>query len=141
MSKSIVKNIEKPPREDAEMHESLSHYSVNGYEHRNFSKTHPRHRLFAKWYDRYMIIVAILASIFVYLQASLIMYNKSSENVSMPSYILLLIVALSWMIYGILWTDWIISLSGIVASIGAIIALVATISYRPSSTPGAFTLL
>lgn len=128
-------------KEDPDIHESLSHHSMSSYNNRNLSKTHPRHRLFAKFYDRYMIIIAILASIFVYLQASLIIQNKSSENVSMPSYIILLIVSLSWMVYGILWTDWVIALSGIVASIGSIIALVATVSYRPTSTPGAFTLL
>jgi len=124
-----------------EIHDALSHHSTTHPESQNFSKIHPRHKVFAKWYDRYMILVAVIASIFVYLQASLIIYNKSSENVSMPSYILLLVVSLSWMIYGILWTDWIIALTGIVASVGSIIALVATISYRPTSTPGAFTLL
>jgi uncharacterized protein with PQ loop repeat len=88
-----------------------------------------------------MILIALLASTFVYLQASLIIQNKSSENVSMPSYIILVIVSLSWLLYGILWTNWVIALSGIVSSVGSIMALIATISYRPSATPGAFTML
>jgi uncharacterized protein with PQ loop repeat len=102
-------------------------------------KVHPRHRTFAKIFDTYMILIAILASIFVYLQAATIIQNKSSENTSLPSYIILVIVTLSFMAYGILWTDWIITLSGTVASVGSIIALVATVSYRPSSNPGPFT--
>jgi uncharacterized protein with PQ loop repeat len=124
-----------------ELHESLSHYSSAPQDNRYFAKIHPRHKVFAKWYDRYMVIVACLASIFVYLQGSLIIQNKSSENVSLPSYIILLIVALSILVYGILWIDWLIALLAIVMSIGTIIALVATVSYRPTSTPGAFTLL
>lgn len=115
--------------------EALSHHTMLDHVP---SRIHPRHRWFAKWYDRYMILVAIFGSVFVYLQAGTIIENKSSENVSMPSYILFLIVSLSWMAYGILWTDWISALSGVVSSIGAIFALVATLSYRPSSNPGPF---
>lgn len=118
----------------------LSHISPEPNERLKLT-VHPNHRLFSKWYDRYMMLIAVFGSIFVYLQASVIIQNKSSENVSMPSYILFLIVSLSWMVYGILWTDWIVVISGMIASIGAIVALVATLSYRPSSGPGAFTTL
>ena len=102
-------------------------------------RVHPKHQSFAKWYERYMILIALLGSIFVYLQAGVIIKNKSSENVSMPSYIIYLIVSLSWMAYGILWTDWVHTFSGLIASIGAIIALISTASYRPTKNPGPFT--
>jgi len=122
-------------------HDALSHHASVKDTGRMELRIHPRHRTFAKWFDRYMVLVAVFGSVFVYLQAAVIIQNKSSENVSMPSYILFLIVALSWMAYGILWTDWVVALSGVVASIGAILALVATVSYRPSSNPGPFTAM
>lgn len=101
----------------------------------------PRHRRIASWFDRYMVLVAAMVCVAVFLQASLITQNKSSENVSMPAYILLVIASLSWMCYGILWTDWLVSLSGLILSAGSIFALVATVSYRPGTTPGAFSTL
>lgn len=116
----------------------VSHFSKTLFGQGRQLHIHPTHRKFAKWFDRYMLVVAVFGSLFVYLQAAVIIQNKSSENVSMPSYIIFLIVALSFMAYGILWTDWVVSLSGLIASVGAIIALVATISYRPVSTPGPF---
>ena len=102
---------------------------------------HPKHREFARWYDRYMVLVQIMACVVVYLQASLILSNKSSENISLAAFILLLIVCLSWMAYGMLWTDMTVSLTGMTATIGAVIALVAIVSYRPTNTPGAFSTM
>lgn len=93
------------------------------------------------WFDRYMVLVAVMVCVAIFLQASLITHNKSSENVSMPAYILLVIASLSWMCYGILWTDWVVSTSGLFLSAGSIFALVATVSYRPGTTPGAFSTL
>jgi len=120
-------------------HESLSHFSPSSDANRSFLKLHPRHKVFAIWYDRYMIFIALLAASFVYVQAAVILSNQSSENVSLPSYIILLIVSLSILLYAVLWTDWVLAISGIVSSVGCIIALVSTISYRPVSAGGAFT--
>ena len=100
--------------------------------------THARHAQLSKLYDYYMIVVAIAASTIIYFQAGLILQNKSSENVSIPSYIILTIVSLSFVVYGVLWTDWLIIVAGIIATVGAILALVAAMSYRPSTTPGPF---
>jgi len=128
--------------ETRNLYESLSH-STNTVKTNDRTKmsVNAKHRTFSKYYDRYMILIAVFGSIFVYLQAATILVNKSSENVSMASYILFLIVSLSWMLYGILWLDWLVIVSGIVSSIGAITALVATISYRPSSNPGPFVTI
>lgn len=129
-------------------HSALSHHpssfsagSLSEFDGGSRFKIHPHHRWLAKWFDRYMMVAALLASAVVYLQAAVIIQNKSSENVSMPSYIIWLIVSLSWMAYGILRTDWVISLSGVVASVGSVMALVATASYKPSTNPGPFTVI
>lgn len=91
--------------------------------------------------DRIMILVAVMVCVGIFLQASLIVHNKSSENVSMPSYILFLISSLVWMFYGMYLHHLTISLSGLVLSTGSIFALVASVSYRPGTTPGAFSTL
>jgi len=119
--------------------QGLVHHSSSGWHPGRLElHVHPEHKTFAKWYDRYMIFVALFGAIFIYLQAITILKNKSSENVSLPSHIVFLIVSLSWMAYGILWADWVVAVSGMIASIGAIFALVATIAYRPTHHPGAF---
>ncbi len=121
-------------------HSALSHYAHSVDVHNSFFRSHPSHKYFAAWYDKYMVLVALLASTIVYLQASIMISNKSSENISMPSYILLLIVSLSVLIYGILWTDWVLCFSGVVSCVGSIIALVASLAYRPVSTSGPFAI-
>lgn len=101
----------------------------------------PRHHSLAVWMDRAMVVAGLLVCVAIFLQASLITANKSSENVSMPSYILLVIASLLWMCYGILWNDGLVALSGVVFSAGTIFALVASVSYMPHRTAGAFSTL
>jgi uncharacterized protein with PQ loop repeat len=99
------------------------------------------HARITKRYEQYMVFIAVLGSLIIYFQAGVVIHNKSSENVSLVSYILLLIVALSAAVYGIIKFNWVIILSGLVTVIGSILALVSTVSYRPSSNSGPFTML
>ena len=131
--------MNKENMENDELHDSLSHYTAKDTTF-SWSHLHPRHGVFAKWYDRYMILVALLASTVVYLQGAMILQNKSSENASLPSFIILIIVSLSVLVYSILWTDWVLALAGVVSTIGSIIATVACVSYRPVTDAGAFSL-
>ena len=125
---------------DDHTHDALAHSTKNVEIGRLFSKMHPRHQHFARWYDRWMILIALSASIVVYLQAGVILSNKNSENVSLPSFIVLLIVSLSTLVYGVLWADSLLAGCGIIASVGSILALVVTISYRPLAGSGAFAI-
>ena len=90
-------------------------------------------------YERYMWFVSIVGPICFYLQAALILSNRSSENVSLPATILLLIIMVSWLGYGILWQSHVIVFSAVLCLLGVILILVATLSFRPLSTPGPFT--
>jgi protein-S-isoprenylcysteine O-methyltransferase Ste14 len=67
------------------------------------STKHPRNQRLAVWLDRAMVLVAVTVCVAIFLQASLIVNNKSSENVSMPSYILLVIASLIWMCLYLTW--------------------------------------
>jgi uncharacterized protein with PQ loop repeat len=97
---------------------------------------HPKNRKFMHKFEMWMVAIAIFGPIFIYLQASTIIQNKSSENVSLPSFVVFLIVQLHWFVYSISWNDWIHALSAMIGVIGSVVAIGATIHFRPSSTPG-----
>jgi len=82
----------------------------------------------------------LLSPTFVYLQGSTIIHNQSSENVSLPSYVILVILSLAGILYGLIQKNKILIFTGILLFIGSFMTLVATVSYRPSgaSNPGAF---
>lgn len=98
----------------------------------------PIDRTLAHYYDRYMVLVALAASVIVYLQAGMIQNNRSSENVSLASFILFLIVGLSVLVYGMIWSHPVLSLAGLLTTVGATWAVVVTASFRPSANHGAF---
>lgn len=85
-----------------------------------------------------MLLIAIVGPIVIYLQAAMIIQNGSSENISLPAIILLLIVSASILLYGLLWSSTIISISGLELTVGSIVCLVAITSYKSTTTPGAF---
>lgn len=93
---------------------------------------------FKRMYEGYMVVVALCGSLFIYLQGALVLKNQSSDNISIPAMILFTLVSISWCLYGLIKKDWIISLSGVIATIGGLFATGATIAYRPNYHPGAF---
>lgn len=101
-------------------------------------RLHPKHRVLAHYYHYYMMLMALLLSVAVFLQGATILQSQSAENTSLPAYILLTIVALSWLAYGVLWSDTFVTFSGAVFVVASVLALVATVSYRPGLPPGAF---
>lgn len=127
-------------REHDPLHNSLSHQPAKPAAPVNF-KLHPHYRQFSAWFDKYLYVVLLLGVVFIYLQGALIIQNKSSENISIPSFIILLIITLTILMYGILWTDWFISIIGVVSTSGSVMSLVAATSYRHSSIPGPFSSL
>jgi uncharacterized protein with PQ loop repeat len=93
------------------------------------------------WFERAMTLAILSMIVALFLQASLMAHNKSSDNSSLPSYILFVIASLIWMAFGMFSSDMFIALSGMFMTIGAIFALVACVSYRPGTTPGAFSTM
>ena len=104
------------------------------------SRRHPIHRRLAYYYDKYMVCITLMASIIVYLQAAVIQSNQSSENVSLASFILWLIVSTSVLLYGVIWDRPLLITSSLIATVGSVWAIVTTISYRPAAGHGAFAL-
>lgn len=122
------------------LHQSLTHQPVQQSSLVNF-RIHPNYRSLSVWFDRYMRVIILLCVVFIYLQGATIVHNKSSENVSIPSFIILVIITLSTLMYGIVWTDGFISFVGVLSTTGAIMSLVAATSYRPSTNPGPFSVV
>ena len=100
-----------------------------------------RFQRFALCYDFYMLFVVCLLPTFVFLQGSTILKNKSAENVSYPSYVILLIVSFSFFVYGIIWKERIIMLISALMIAGSIFTLVLSISFHPQTHSGAFITL
>lgn len=120
-------------------HQGLSVHAVSneGFTPQRF--LHPAHQTFAQWYDRYMYLVIIMYSIMLFPQAALVLRNKNSENISLATFIMFLIAAVSGLVYGVLWKDMFLALTGLVATSSAILVLVAITSYENPTTPGAFS--
>lgn len=93
---------------------------------------------FLHWYGRLVVAVGLILPVFVFLQAATILHTKSSENVSLPAFIILLIGSLVIMGAGLIGHTWLLTWGGMMTAVGAIVAIIATVSYRPTAQNGAF---
>lgn len=91
-------------------------------------------------FNAYMILVTFLGTAIVFVQASVIIENKSAENVSLPSYIMLLIVSLSYMALGMFRSELLITLYSALVVTGSILAIIATVAYQPNFDPTPFAV-
>ncbi len=78
---------------------------------------------FIRHYKKYMFLVGTLGQSLFYLQGIKIFCNKSACDVSFPGFLMGFIAVTSWMIYGILIKDKVVTISNIVAVIGALLVL------------------
>jgi len=101
----------------------------------------PAHRPYVLQYQRFMWVLALLGPLFVYLQASQIILNESSDNVSLSSYIVLLVLSVAWLVHGLLWSRWLQAISGFLMVGGTCLAMYATVHYRPKHQAGPFSPL
>jgi uncharacterized protein with PQ loop repeat len=65
-----------------------------------------------------MILIALIGSSTSYLQAYRMAKRQSSEDVSAVAYMVGWVVALHWLIYGLLKPDWLITLSSTIGLVG-----------------------
>lgn len=118
-------------------HQAISHYSDRT---EPIYRMHPTHQKLALVFEKYMFVVAMIMAVVPFLQASIMIQNETSENVSIPSLILMTVAATSILCYAILWRDWLLALSGLVSSAGWVFALVSAISFRPAASPKPFQI-
>lgn len=118
-------------------HQAISHYS---HQTEPMYRMHPTHQKLALVFEKYMFVVAMMMAVVPFLQASLMLQNETSENVSIPSLILMIVATTSILCYAVLWRDWLLALSGLVSSVGWIFALVSALSFRPAASPKPFQI-
>lgn len=87
-----------------------------------------------------MVLVTLLGTAIVFVQASVIIDHKSSENVSLPAYIMLLIVSLSYMALGMYRSNMLITLYASIVVAGSILAIISTVAYQPNFDPSPFAV-
>jgi uncharacterized protein with PQ loop repeat len=84
------------------------------------------------------LIFASTIPIAIFLQSITMIQNGSSENVSIPSYVLFIVASLSFVACGILRKKWSLIISGGFICATSLMAIISIISFRPSSQPGPF---
>ena len=81
-------------------------------------------------YDKYMLFVSVFSKTFLILQILAMIKNMSSEDVSFTSYILYFVASVSWLVFGMIYKQTIITLSAFLGIIGGLIAMDLVIIYK-----------
>jgi len=86
-----------------------------------------------EFYEKYMIFIAIIGSLFLYIEAFNIYKNKSTYNISPLAFSLVLFVSLNWAVYAYVLENIVIMISSVLAIIGSSIILFLFWIYRNNS--------
>lgn len=81
------------------------------------------------WYKKYMFVVGTFGQFVFYSQFFSIIQNKSAENVSLFGFTCGLASVSSWLIYGIMLRDKPLIVANSVATVGALLVVVAIFMY------------
>jgi len=83
-----------------------------------------------KIFQMFVTIMGTVMSLGYFPQAYKIWKSKSSENISIPTFIIFSIGTLTWLIYGILIHDFTIMLGFVIGVIGSWSVLALSVLYR-----------
>lgn len=126
---------------------SLNHSSKHKTTWKPSSRTQIHWMRFSSFYEIFMYIVMIVGPLFIWLQGGAILHNKSADNVTIPSFIILIIWSLSVLVWIRLHTShmttkhWVVMTSLFLIFLGSVFSLVVSLMYRPVNSPGAFISL
>ena len=82
------------------------------------------------WYKKYMVVVGICGQFLFYSQFYTIIQNKSARDISLFGFMCGFISVASWMIYGFMIHDKPLIVANVVATIGALLTVVAILIYQ-----------
>lgn len=85
---------------------------------------------FKELYKKYMILVGVLGQFVFYGQFYQIIINESAKDVSLSGFISGLVSVSSWLIYGIMQKDKPLIIANTVATVGALLTVLAILIYR-----------
>jgi len=77
-----------------------------------------------------MLLIGVAGGMIPWIQFFEIMVNKSSKDVSLSSYILVLIVVFSWLVYGVVKKDKIIIVANAISVLGAAVCLISILYWK-----------
>ena len=89
-----------------------------------------KNKKFNENFEKYMFFIAILGSVFLYIQAYKIYEKKSANDISIVAFSIVLFVSLNWLLYGYILDKKVIILSSILGAIGSSIVLYLTYLYQ-----------
>ncbi|MCC8372135.1 MAG: hypothetical protein LN568_05330 [Rickettsia endosymbiont of Pseudomimeciton antennatum] len=81
------------------------------------------------FFDRYMIFAGVMGQYLFYTQAYKIFTTKSADDLSLDGFFVIIIVTISWLIYGTIHNNTPIIIAQIVGLIGMIIVVVGILLY------------
>ena len=83
-----------------------------------------------KWYARYMIFIGTFGQFVFYSQFWKIIQNKSAHDVSLFGFTCGFVSVASWLIYGLMLHDRPLVIANLVATIGALLVIIAILIYQ-----------
>ena len=81
-------------------------------------------------YELYMTAISIFGKAFVFLQIAKMVDTGSSSSVSFSAYVVYLVTSVSWLYFGLLRRDTVITVSGFIGLVTSLIALNTVVFYR-----------
>jgi MtN3 and saliva related transmembrane protein len=81
------------------------------------------------FFDRYMIFAGTMGQYLFYTQAYKIFTTKSADDLSLDGFLVIIIVTLSWLIYGIIHHNTTIIVAQIVGLVGMIMVVLGILLY------------
>jgi uncharacterized protein with PQ loop repeat len=81
-------------------------------------------------YTSYMNIVGPLSNVMFFIQAYKILRTKSSKVISIPAFVMSLLGAISWLVYGLLIQNNTVIFASGISTIGIILVLIVAIWYK-----------
>ena len=81
-------------------------------------------------FQNYVAVIAVLGSLYLYIQAFKIFKTGETAGVSELAFVLTLISSILWLIYGIIVKDKVIYISAISGIIGSLLVLFLLVKYR-----------
>ena len=96
----------------------------------DFVKKLKKNEKFNENFEKYMYFIAILGSIFLYIQAYKIYEKKSANDISILAFSIVVFVSLNWLIYGYILDKKVLIVSSILGAIGASIILYLCYIYQ-----------
>jgi MtN3 and saliva related transmembrane protein len=91
--------------------------------------TKPKRSKLSLFFDKYMIFAGIAGQYLFYAQSYKIFTTKSAEDLSLDGFIVIMIAALSWLVYGIIHKSTPIIAAQIFAIIGMIAVIIGILLY------------